>query len=372
MGFFYEKSVIDQEYVPGWPEINRTDVQYLRLDQNEYTGILDKNFLQHLSTYCLSEIGGQSSLAIYPNEKVVIEKLIDSLRKYTSQIDIQNIILTNGCDHLISTLFRAYSNANPKILIAEPSFPTYNLVAKQCGLEINSVKYVKNGSKFDFPYKDYEMALKSNSGNLIAVLVSPNNPTGSIIDNDYVFEVVSKYPQHLFFIDEAYFEFADMSFVTLLNTYNNVVIARTFSKSYGVAGLRIGFGLSNEAVIKNLKKYRGAFDVNSIALKAIEYICDNEDLKDDLIKKTIEAKEYFINIFKKLGCEVIDSNANFVLIENIKIDDTDLVNFLYKNNVLVRKQYHHQLINYFRATIPTINKARLIEKIILNYFDGNK
>lgn len=262
--------------------------------------------------------------------------------------NINNIKVTNGADEAIQGIIQTYLEKDETLLTLDISFEMPVIYAQIQGGKIKRVPFKE---KWIFPIDEFIDAITSDVK--IIYLVSPNNPTGNLIEEADIKRILEKSKDKVVLIDETYANYSRTTYKQFVNEYNNVFITRSFSKDFALAGMRLGCVISNEENIKNLKKVISPFSVNALAMKAgIVALEDNEyffNLRKEIVKSRDELKIFF----EELGAKVYPSYANFLLIDFGSKADF-IYNKLRKANIAVKLFKKGSLLeNHLRVTIPT-------------------
>jgi len=256
---------------------------------------------------------------------------------------------------------RTFVEPGEEVIISDPTFLVYKIASKTVGADIIVV-----------PTKDYKYDLESildkitNKTKMIFI-ANPENPTGTHIDTTSYKSFMDKVPKNVIvFSDEAYYEFARgidyPETIGMLNEYPNLIVSRTFSKAYGLAGLRIGYGLASKEIINAMNKVREPFNINSLAQVAAIVALEDEKYVEVLVKAINEGKKELYKVFDELGVKYIKSSTNFILIK-VPGKADKIVNFLLKQGVIVRDMTGWGLEGYFRMNVGTKEENRIfIEK----------
>lgn len=274
-------------------------------------------------------------------------------RKYN--IGINSIIMGNGTDQIIEMIGDSFIEPGENIVISDPTFLIYEKSTLKC-----------NGRAIKVSLKEFRQDVEKlisslNNKTKILFLTNPHNPTGTNISQwefDYVMENIKS--GVLVVADEAYREYMmegeKIDTLKYLSKYNNLIILRTFSKIYGLAGLRIGYGLSDSSIISALNKVRLPFNVNSIAQKAAVKALENESYINKIRDRVRGEKDKYYEILTENKIGFIKSYANFLLIKTGKNSDT-IVEKLLKEGFIVRPGKNLGLPGYIRVTIalPDVN-----------------
>jgi histidinol-phosphate aminotransferase len=281
-----------------------------------------------------------------------------------------NIIIGGGTDQIIEMICDCIIDRQDNIVIADPNFLIYEKATLKCG-----------GSVIKVPLRDFRQDVAGiisavNENTKIVFIASPHNPTGTIISKDEFEKLISAISKEtLFVIDEAYYDYLvdkdRIGTIDYLKDYSNLMILRTFSKIYGLAGLRVGYGIADPYIISGLNKIRLPFNVSSIGQKAALVALENESYIEKVRDDVIREKEKFYSVLDEAGIGHIRSYANFIL---IKTGDAELeiVQELLKNGFIVRPGINLGVPGYIRVTIslPAIND-RFLEKFTGIYKSTN-
>jgi histidinol-phosphate aminotransferase len=258
------------------------------------------------------------------------KELKNKLSKYCN-VNLNNIIIGNGSDALLELIAKTFISNRDQILIPLPSFITYSNVSKLMG---GIPKYIKLEGNNSLDIN--ELINNINSRTKIIFIANPNNPTGNYLINNNEIEKILKVFKGILVIDECYFEIGGKTCSELIKKYENLIILRSFSKVFAIAGLRIGYALSSTEIIKYLKCVQNIpqpFEVNSLAqVAAIE--CINS--KDKLLKKFNKNKNKFIKKLSKIkNISVFDTKTTFILLK-LKKDAKTVKIALEKKNILTK------------------------------------
>lgn len=266
-----------------------------------------------------------------------------------------NIIVGNGTDEIISFVADCFITKGQNAVVFDPTFSTYEKSVLKCGGEVIKV-----------PLKNLRQNVNSmvdavNKKTRIIFLTNPHNPTGTnILENEFRYIIENVANNILIVADEAYYEYMSseerIDTLNYVKKYDNLIILRTFSKIYGLAGLRVGYGISDSKVISVLDRVRLPFNVNAIAQKAAVVALENEWYAEEIRNRVIAEKEKFYTIFRSCGIEFVKSYSNFLC---IKVGDRalDIVEELLKEGFIVRPGENLGLPGYIRVSIslPEIN-----------------
>lgn len=265
-------------------------------------------------------------------------------------VDPKQIFLGNGSDEAIDLLIRAFCEPyQDSILITDPTYGMYSVCAEVNGVNVQQVLLTPD---FDLDLDAFPKTFDATTK--ILFLCSPNNPTGNLLGRDKILEVLKRF-YGLVVIDEAYIDFADSkSFVNELEKFPHLVVLQTFSKAWGLAGLRLGMCFASEEIIHILNKIKYPYNVNirtqDLALDAIE----NVYKKDIWVDEILTQRDKLVKALKSLKIvdKVFPSDANFVLVR-VK-DAPNTYQYLMDNKIIVRDRSRVALCyNCLRITVGT-------------------
>lgn len=277
-----------------------------------------------------------------------------------------NFIVGNGSDEVLLLIAGAYIEAGSSSVVSESTFSEYTFATMLFGGEVRKA-----------PLKDGRYDLKALAGQIdkntkLLFLCNPNNPTGTYFTGSELVDFMAKVPATvLVVLDEAYFEYVEApdypDSLALLNKYKNMIILRTFSKIYGLAGLRVGYGISTAEIIDDLNKAREPFNVNSMAQEAALGALED----DDFVKLSRETnkvgKAYLVQEFKRLGLTQFDTQANFIFVR-VNKDCLQVFQELMDLGVTIRPMKSFGYQDAIRVTIGTMDQNRFfiqcLEKVL--------
>ena len=281
------------------------------------------------------------------------------------ELDPNKIILGSGSDQILELICKAFLKKGDEVVVPKYSFLIYRLYSK-----MNGAKVLYSTEK-NFTVSVDDILKKITKKTKIVFIANPNNPTGTYIKKKELIFLRKKLRSNiLLVIDDAYFEYVKKkdysSGLKLFFNSRNVVVTRTFSKIYGLAGLRIGWGYGSKEIINFINLFKPPFNINSPALAAAEAaIKDNAWLNKE-IKHVNKWNDKLYKEFKKLNIHTNKSFTNFLLINFIKIkkNSNKIFKLLAKANILVRKMNNYGIKNSLRVTIGKSDEnKKLILKI---------
>jgi histidinol-phosphate aminotransferase len=262
-----------------------------------------------------------------PDMRVLEEKIADY-----AGVEPKNVIIGNGSTEILTATINMFIKPNENAVISIPTFTMYEALTKLIG---GRVKFVNMGKNFEWNVDGILKAISPKTK--LVFICSPNNPTGNSISKREIEKIVNN--RVIVIIDEAYSEFAKKTLIELVQEYENVVIIRTFSKAFGLAGLRIGYGVSNQELVGMMKRVVPPFPVNVVALRAAEIVLEDRRLLEAAIRIVQKGRSYLYSELRKIDkVTVYPSEANFFLVNIAKtgIKSTDLVKKLANMGVLIR------------------------------------
>ncbi|GAK11213.1 biosynthetic aromatic amino acid aminotransferase beta [Geomicrobium sp. JCM 19039] len=315
-------------YEPGRPmeavkaEYGLTEVIKLASNENPYGASKDvEQFLQN-----------PSPSQIYPDGHAA------SLRKTVAEhLDVQEdqLLFGAGSDEVILFLCRAILGPGTNTVMATPSFSQYKHNASIEGCEIIEVPLTSSGDH------DLERMLAAiNEETRIVWVCNPNNPSGNYINQDMFSAFMEKVPDHVLVVsDEAYVEYVEAQdypdTIPMLETYDNLLILRTFSKMYGLAGLRIGYGIGHRDLISKVEPLRPPFNTTTIAQQAAIIALADTEFVQQCYEKNSAEKQRLRSYFEDQGYNVYPSETNFLLV-NVQKNGSEVFQELMKQGVIVR------------------------------------
>lgn len=264
-------------------------------------------------------------------------------------VDESNIILGNGSDDLITIICRALLNRETNTLMPTPSFPQYTHNAKIEGAEVREIPLI------DGQHDLTRFLNEIDESTSVIWICNPNNPTGDLIPSDRLKKFLDAVPSTILTVlDEAYFEYiTEASYenpVEWLTEYPNLMILRTFSKAYGLASFRVGYGIASSEVISELNKVRNPFNTSSLALLAAEHALADQAFIDECRSENAKQRKRFEQFAKKHKLHIHPSEANFVLIE-VPMDANEAADQLLQKGFIVRSGNLLGTPKHIRVTI---------------------
>ncbi len=277
-------------------------------------------------------------------------------------VDIKRIALGNGLDEVIDGLIRVLATSGVNNIVAfDPCFGIYTTQAHLCGVELRQVPLNK-----DFSFNLGELYKKIDRNTSIVFLTNPDNPSGYTITKEEIYNFALKIPKStLLVVDEAYIDFADKEFCSeeLIHNIENIAILRTFSKCYGLAGMRIGYGIFPEEVADYMGRIRLPFSISILGEEVALCALKDKDFYNKTVKVTKSGREYLTKEFKALSIDVASSQSNFILI-SLKTAELakGLYTYLLEHGIIVRSLTSYKLPNSLRISIGLEEENNLLIK----------
>jgi len=274
------------------------------------------------------------------------------------------IIVANGSNEIIETIFKTICEKGNKVSIISPGFTIYERLARIHDLEIVDIPLFH-----DFIF-DVSSIIEKSKSTKILIFASPNNPTGTALSIEEINEILTNY-KGIVVVDEAYFDFYKKTSQRLLQSFNNLIIIRTFSKAFGLAGLRLGYILTNPRIATLINKVKLPFSVGIFQQIAGELILRNKIYNEETVDRIIKERDKIFSELKKIkGIKPIPSFTNFILFELSTKSAKSIFSMLYEKGVLLRYFTHPRLKNTLRVTIgkPKENEIFLkkLKEILLS------
>ena len=294
----------------------------LRLDFNESTVGCSPRVLARLRSV------DAELLARYP-EREPVEKEVAAFLG----LDPAQVLLTNGVDEAIHLLCSTYLDPGDEALIVVPTFAMYAIFAQAEGARVVEVRA---GNNFTFPEKDL-LAQLSPRTRLIAV-ANPNNPTGAAVAGDVLIQIAQAAPQAAMLVDEAYFEFHGETLIDQTRQIENLFVARTFSKAYGLAGLRIGVLTGDARQMAMVRRVASPYNVNAAALAVLPEALQDQEYVSRYVAQVLSNRDKLQQELGNLGLHYWPSRANFVLVR-VGSAHLEFVRALRDRGILVRDRH---------------------------------
>ena len=318
------------------------------------------------------ELGIKNAIKLASNENPMgpsplalraVDKILSGIHRYPDgnalrlkeaisneyDVGIEQITVGNGSNDIIEFVVRSFLSAQDSAVFSKHAFAVYPLAVQTVGAEGIEVPAVNWGHDLSA----MSDAIKENTK--LVFIANPNNPTGTFVARDEVISFLDKVSKDVIvLLDQAYFDYAsyennDIDF-EFINEFPNLVISRSFSKAYGLAGLRVGYSVSSAEIADFLNRVRQPFNTNSLALAAAEAALSDKDHMLKSLKMNIEQKSLLYKGLEDLGYQYIPSAGNFICFD-CKQDAEQLFNKLLREGVIVRSMGVYKMPNHLRVTI---------------------
>jgi histidinol-phosphate aminotransferase len=272
-------------------------------------------------------------------------------------VNTNQITLGNGSNDVLELLARTFVDASHEVIFAQHAFVVYPLVTQAIGATGVAV-----------PAKDYGHDLPAmlkaiTPKTRMIFIANPNNPTGTFLTTEALAEFIAQVPSNvLVVLDEAYYEYVDEAerapSVEWVAKYPNLIVSRTFSKAYGLAGLRAGYAISHPEIADLMNRIRQPFNMNSLSLRAAEVVLDDEAYLAESIRVNKQGMQQLVAFCEEHGLNYIPSHGNFLTIE-VGPEAGEMYQKLLRSGVIVRPVAGYQLPNHLRVSIglPSENQA---------------
>lgn len=271
------------------------------------------------------------------------------------RVSQENLIIGNGADELIKIIAETYINPGDEIIVAATTFSQYEFAAQ-----------VMDGRAIKVPCRNFRHDLKAMAAALtprtrVVFICNPNNPTGTIVGHNAVESFLKQIPPTVVVVlDEAYADYVTAeqypdSLALIRKNRANIIVMRTFSKIYGLAGLRVGYGIAVPEIIKDLNRVRSPFNVNLVAQRAAvaALLDDDHVVKSRNVNK--EGKAYLYQQFEALGLKYVPTEANFIFVD-VQRNSREVFKQLLQKGVIVRTGDIFGHDNFIRVTIGTLRQ----------------
>ena len=323
----------------------------LRLDFNENTAGCSRAVTRALAKL------SPKRLAMYPE----YERPTRRLARHFG-VQPQELLLTNGGDDALRVFFDAFVDSGSSILICEPTFPMYRYYGEIAGARIDALRY---GVEMEFPLNGVLAALAAKPR--VLFVANPNNPTGTLLQLDAIEAIVKAATHTVVVIDEAYAEFSGVTVVPWIRKYPHLFVARTFSKTAGLAGLRLGAVIAQADSLAILRRAVPPFPVNVAALVAAEAAVNDRQTMRRYVRDVVRLRAWLEKELERLGVRTYPSAGNFLL-ANFGPNGPELFRKLARQGILLRDRSKDMGAGFVRITIGTRSEMLLLMKQIKRYW----
>ena len=319
------------------------DPNLIWLDKNE---CFDPEF-NIFTRSLLNDLPGDT-LYTYPEMSSLYKKIA-----YLTDCEIESHLLTHGSDGAIRLVFQAFVQPGDIVLHTNPTFAMYSVYCKMFGANEILINYQNSleGPIIDFTFLKTLIIEKRPK---LFCLPNPDSPTGTIFKYEEIIELIElcNSCNTIMLIDEAYHPFYEKTYITYTKKFKNLIVARTFAKAWGLAGLRIGYLVSHPEISIFMKKLRPMYEVGTISVNFMNLMLDHVDEMHKSVNRLLEGKKYFLKELQKLNFKTLDTKGNFVHV-NFG-DNSNLIHAKLENIVLYRKNFTEvSLSGFSRFTLTT-------------------
>ena len=272
-------------------------------------------------------------------------------------VSVDQLAVGNGSDELINYIMAAFGGHGARITFPGPTFSMYGIQGELWGGEVLDIPLSDN---FHIKQNEIISATKTANRNIVFICY-PNNPTGNCFDHQTILNIIES-TDGIVVLDEAYYEFSGQTFLPLLETYTNLIILRTFSKYFGLAGLRVGYMIAGSDIIHEIMKVKQVYNINSLSQKIALILLEHKSEVASYLDRILQERERLFRELNELdGIEPFPSDANFILFR-VEPDAEAVFSKLLENGILIRNLNKHGLLqNCLRVTVgkPEENEAFL-------------
>jgi histidinol-phosphate aminotransferase len=315
----YKNSYRDEIY-----DLHQT--KYHKLDWNE-AATIPSPYVRDALLDCINS----KNFNFYPDTQA--KKLRTKLAVY-NDVPQSSITVYNGSDSALKNIFDAFLTKGSKVFVLGPTYTQINTFILSNGAEIHT--HIPEDIWNVNTHNELFLPLNQNDGVKFDVvyLNNPNNPTGVLYSVNKIRSTARSHPKTLFVIDEAYYDFCHVTSKDLAIELSNVVVVRTFSKAFGLAGLRLGYSIASEYINSLLLKIRNGKEVNHLAQVAGVAVLDDIEYIEKGIRSVVTLRNWFCESLAKIGIEVYNTHGNYVVIKHKK--HKEILDKFFSSNVLVR------------------------------------
>ena len=293
----------------------------LKLDANENPYQMDDLVREEIIHW----LSNKENFSVYPDSNCL--ELRESIASYY-QVDKNQVACGVGSDQLIDCTIRGILMPGDAVVYPDPSFSMYQSI-----ITLNHGKGIPVALNEDFSYNIEAMIQACQDENAkLLILCTPNNPTGNSLTIDQI-KTIARAVDCPIMVDEAYGEFQDESSISLIKEFENILVLRTFSKAYGLAGLRIGYAIGSEKALYPIEISKPPYNVNTFTQMVAKMVIENPESYQTHIEDMKGGREIIKEALEEMGLKVYPSDANFLLIECDKIE---LDSYLKTKNIHIR------------------------------------
>ena len=303
------------------------------------------------------------TMRLYP------DPMADQLRNTISELyhfRSDNIVVGNGSDDIICMVIKTFVNEKDSIICFNPTYSLYPVLAQ---IQDAKTIHIELDENFNIPERFLKSELKKlalRNDLKVFFIPSPNSPTGNPFPVNQIEQICQEF-KGIVLVDEAYADFANDNCLRLLKKYQNLILSRTMSKSYSMAGVRLGWAISSPEIIKAMIKVKDSYNVNTLSQKLATAALKDQKYFKETMEKIKETRNHLSLELIALGFKVIPSQANFILTSPPDKNGEALFKFLRQRNVLVRHFSGERTKRYIRITIGRREDMELLISLCREY-----
>ncbi len=326
------------------------------LDKNESYYFLNSEILSEMKSF------NEKVLTTYPSIQEITRLIADHIGHPT-----QNILPCHGSEQSIRLSIMSLFKPDDKIILLSPTFVAFDYALEYARIKPFVINYVENEGKYYAPIEKIISSLGEDVKCLM--LCNPSNPLGCVISNADMYRIIEEAKKYntLVIVDEVYSKFSAVTCIDMAKKFSNLMIFRSFSKEYGLAGVRLGYLIASPEIIKILDDDRRMFwPISHFALHALKVVLNHLDYFDNQIKIANKTRDELISFLRQKGLKCYDSETNFFIVKSEK--KKEIMEYLASKNIFVGevnyfKHGEHLLQNAFRISVPSPeDKEKLIEE----------
>jgi histidinol-phosphate aminotransferase len=314
----------------GWEPSNEQIAREFNLDPRNVVRF-DTNTSPYLPSDLLDEIRTSiTELPINRYPDTSYSALRRGLASY-NKCSPDSIMVTNGADEALDIVMKTFVDDGSEVILSVPTYSYYPVLTRLMG---GKVKQIRRRKDFSDDIDGIKKAISKDTS--LVILCSPNNPTGNLVDPKKI-EKILQISDCTVVVDEAYYEFCSKTLANLTSKYDNLIVARTFSKGFSLAGLRVGYTIASEKTTALLNNVRPPNSVGVISLKLAEIALSRTGLMRRNVARILKERDRCASALSKIkGLSVIPTNANFMLVRFAKQRGSDVYRKLAKKGLVVR------------------------------------
>ena len=323
-------------------KVKDADYEAVCMNKNENPYDLPQDIKKEILNYAL-----ERSWSRYP--PIAALELYENIAEYTGWTP-NGVVAGNGSDEMIFSVLTSFLEPGMKLVVPTPSFPMYSYVASIVGADVIEIP-LNSDYTFDCDSLEYAFLKKGD----MLVICSPNNPTGTLFPLDRLKKILEKTDAPVI-VDEAYFEFSRITARDFLKSHDNLIIFRTFSKAFSMAGLRVGYALMVPELANEIEKVKIPFNLNFFSIAAACKVLKSRQIIENVVDEIIKARDALYEVMKTIkDVTVYPSHANFILFRT-PYDSNSVFEIILQDGVLVRNLSQNRLLaNTLRVTVSTLS-----------------